>query len=242
MRRQYHRWFSSRLAREMELLVFGHAGARTIVFPTRTGRFYDYENWGLVRAVSPKIEAGELQLFCLDSIDAESLYCSVAHPSARIARHIQFEEYVLNEVLPLTARMNSDPRLVTHGCSIGAYHAVNMALRHPQLFRKVVALSGRFDLTRPVGEFRNLFDGYYDQAIYFHTPPHFVPNIQDPEILKRLRALEIVLAIGATDPFRLDNENLSTALWNKGIWHALEIWPGEAHRPRHWREMAAKYL
>ncbi len=41
MRRQYHKWFSPSLGREMELLVFGHAGAKVMVFPTREGRFYD---------------------------------------------------------------------------------------------------------------------------------------------------------------------------------------------------------
>jgi esterase/lipase superfamily enzyme len=36
----------------MELLIFGHAGAKVLVFPTRQGRFFDYENWGLVDALS----------------------------------------------------------------------------------------------------------------------------------------------------------------------------------------------
>jgi hypothetical protein len=37
MHREYHRWFSQRLQRDMEMLVFGHAGAKVIVFPTRDG-------------------------------------------------------------------------------------------------------------------------------------------------------------------------------------------------------------
>src|ERR1035441_1121065 len=48
MNRQYHKWYSKHLNRDMELLVFGHRGDRVIVFPTRQGRFFDYENWGLV--------------------------------------------------------------------------------------------------------------------------------------------------------------------------------------------------
>jgi esterase/lipase superfamily enzyme len=38
MHREHHRWFSPALGREMELLVFGHSGARVIVFPTSQGR------------------------------------------------------------------------------------------------------------------------------------------------------------------------------------------------------------
>ena len=100
MKREYHRWFSPRLGREMELLVFSHAGPRVLVFPTRQGRFYDYENWRLVDAVGHCIERGAMQLFCVDSIDSESLYCERSPPHSRIARHRQYEAYILEEVIP----------------------------------------------------------------------------------------------------------------------------------------------
>ena len=44
MNREYHRWHSTRLHREMELVVFGHVGARVLVFPTRGGRSYEFED------------------------------------------------------------------------------------------------------------------------------------------------------------------------------------------------------
>ena len=72
MVREYHKWFSPALGRDMELLVFGHAGAPVLVFPTREGRFFDYENWGLVGAATEHIESGRLRLFCVDSVDAEA--------------------------------------------------------------------------------------------------------------------------------------------------------------------------
>ena len=75
----------------MELLVFGHAGAKVLVFPTREGRFYDYENWGLVNALRRSIEGGCIRLFCVDGIDSESLYCRSAPPSARTERHRQYD-------------------------------------------------------------------------------------------------------------------------------------------------------
>ena len=37
MRRDYHKWYSPELGREMELLVFGHDGLPVIVFPTSQG-------------------------------------------------------------------------------------------------------------------------------------------------------------------------------------------------------------
>jgi esterase/lipase superfamily enzyme len=243
MQRQYHRWYSHRVGRDMELLVFGEAGARVLVFPTRQGRFYDYENWGLVDAIRDRIEAGELQLYCVDSYDSSSLYDWGIAPWERIARHRNFEEYILCEVLPLTTTLNSDGRLVAHGCSIGAYHAVNIAFRHPWLFSKVVGFSGRYDLTHEYAWYRDLFSGHYDDNIYFNTPNHFVPNLTDPEILRHLRALDIRLVVGEADYFIASNRALSTALWEKAVWHAFEVWPGRAaHAPRYWREMVSNHL
>jgi len=239
--REYHTWYSPALSQELELLVFGHAGARVVVFPTRDGRFYDYEDWRMVAALTPKIEAGELQLYCLDSIDRQSLYADWARPEDRMRRHLDYERYVLDEVLPLTQR-NPDHRLVAHGCSLGAYHAMNLALRHPERFTRVVALSGRYDLTQSVGSFRGLFDRYYDETIYFNTPNHFLSNLTDEMLLAQLRQLDIVFVIGREDVFLENNQQLSAILSEKAIPHQFFIWEGEAHRPRYWRPMVRLYL
>jgi esterase/lipase superfamily enzyme len=56
----------------MELLVFGHGGVPVVVFPTSQGRFYEFEDRGMIGAIGHKIDRGEVQLYCLDSVDAES--------------------------------------------------------------------------------------------------------------------------------------------------------------------------
>ncbi len=241
MKREYHRWFSPHLNREMELLVFGHAGAKVLVFPTRDGRFYEYENLRLVDTVAHKIKAGQLQLYCVDSIDHESLYCFWKTPADRIRRHIQFEEYILHEVFPLMSSKNPHPCVIAHGCSLGAFHAVNIALRHPQRFRKISAFSGRYDLTYHVEHFRDLFDGYYDDNIYFNTPTHFLPQLNG-SAQKHLRTMEIILTIGKEDPFLQNNHDLSQILVTKGIAHQLYEWSDRAHRGYYWRRMAPLYL
>lgn len=126
MHREYHKWYSPRLNREMELLIFGHAGARVLVFPTSMGRFYEYEDRGMVANLTDHLENGWLQLYCVDSIDGESFYNNWAHPADKIRRHVQYEDYILHEVLPLSQSKNPNPFLIAHGCSFGAYHAVNM--------------------------------------------------------------------------------------------------------------------
>ena len=242
MNREYHKWYSSRLDREMELLVFGHAGAKVLVFPTRCGRFHEYEDMGLVGALSHKIEQGQLQLYCVDSVDEESFYCFWSQPWDRVHRHRRYEDYLLHEVLPLMWAKNPHPCVIAHGCSFGAFHAVNLAFRHPQAFHKVTALSGRYDLTLEVEHFRNLFDGHYDEDVYYHSPSQFVPNLIDPQLLDQFRRLDIVLAVGDQDPFLDNNRQLSESLWRKGVWHALYVWQGRVHSPKHWRKMVEIYV
>lgn len=242
MNREYHRWFSSRLGRDMELLVFGHAGAKVLVFPTRDGRFYEYENLRIVDSLRHKIEAGHLQLVCLDSIDHETFYCFWNRPKDRILRHNEFEKYVLEEVLPYMHSINPHPCLIAHGCSLGAYHAANIAFRHPHLFHKLAAFSGRFDLTLEVEHFQNLLGGHYDEDVYFHTPTHYLPNLNCEKHLHHLRQMDIVLVIGKEDPFLGNNHHLSQILHQKQIRHALHEWEGRAHQGYHWRKMAPLYI
>jgi esterase/lipase superfamily enzyme len=242
MNREYHSWWSKRLQRNMDLLVFGHAGAKVLIFPTRKGRFYEYENLGLVTCLKDKLENGHLQLYCIDSVDNESFYCNEIHPAQRIQRHIAFEDYVLQEVLPFMNRKNSYDCVIAHGLSLGAFHAVNISLRHPQLFKKLVAFSGRYDLTLSIESFNDLFDGYYDDGIYFHTPSHFLPNLDNQWYLDNLRNMDITLVIGNQDPFLQNNQHLSTVLRQKNINHQFLIWDDRAHSARYWRQMVSIYI
>lgn len=242
MHREYHQWYSHRMGRKMELLVFGHAGAKVLVFPTRDGRFYEYENLRIVKHLAHKINAGHLQLFCIDSVDHDSFYCFWKHPADRMHYHIQYEEYILNEVFPFMQQKNSHPCTISHGCSLGAYHAANIAFRHPYLFQKLSAFSGRYDLTMNVESFSDLFDGYYDENVYFHTPTHFLPNLGCDWRLQHLRQMDIVLVIGKEDPFLGNNHHLSQILQQKGINHQLHEWDDRAHRGYYWRRMAPLYL
>ncbi len=242
MRREYHKWFSPNLGRDMETLVFGHGGDPVLFFPTRTARFFDYENWQVIDALRKKIESGGIQVYCLDSVDKESFYNRDIHPAERILRHLQYEKYVLDEVLPLVQEKNPHPTVVAAGCSLGAYHAANLAFKHPHLFHKMVGLSGRYDLTTSLEFFDDLFDGYRDENIYFNMPGWFIPNLVDPTIIAQLKVMEIIFVVGEKDVFLENNRNISNALWEKGIWNALHLWDGKSHKARYWRHMVPLYL
>ncbi|GAA4947134.1 esterase family protein [Algibacter agarivorans] len=242
MKREYHKWYSHNLERDMELLIFGYSGAKVLFFPPRMGRFYDYENWKVIAALEPKISNGDLQLFCVDSIDLESFYNSFKHPGYRIYRHIQYEKYVLEEVLPLANLINRNKNIISAGCSLGAYHAVNVAMRHPHLFCKVVGMSGRYDLTESKGYFNDLLSGFHNDFVYFNMPNQFLKNIEDPDLIQKLNKMDIILAIGKEDSFLQSNYTLSNILNEKGISHQFYEWDKEAHKARYWRKMVGLYF
>jgi esterase/lipase superfamily enzyme len=172
----------------METLIFGHSGSPVLVFPTTMGRFFQYEDFGMVGALSSKIEAGAIQLFCVDSVDAESWYNRGIAPPQRVARHLAFEKYVLDEYVPFIRARNVGPLVVT-GTSFGAYHALNIAFRHPTLFTKLVALSGRYDI-------KGFLDGFYNDDAYFNCPADYLPGLSDNGYLSAIRRMRIVLVTG----------------------------------------------
>jgi esterase/lipase superfamily enzyme len=226
----------------MELLVFGHGGTPMLVFPSRKQRFFEYEEHGMVHALRHRIEAGELQLVCVDSLDADSLYCFEKTPEQRIDRHLEYERYLIEEVVPLIAKINPGKELIAHGCSFGAYHAMALALRYPEHFRRVVAFSGRYDLTLNSGDFHTLFHGFYDDRLKSIMPSHFVPELSDRKRLRLTRLIRFTVVIGEDDPFYEDNATLVEAFAEKTIPHDFHPWVGNAHRFRYWRQMARVYV
>ena len=101
----------------------------------------------------------------------ESWYNRNVPPRWRIARHVQYEDYLIHEVVPLIRlKRTGTAHLVSLGCSFGGYHATNIALRHPDIFTGLLTMSGAFDVS-------NFLDGYYDQDCYFNLPTHYLPNL-----------------------------------------------------------------
>ena len=235
MNREYHRWHSAALGRDMELLIFGHAGARVLVFPTSQGRYFEWQDRGMMNLVQGSIDAGDLQFICVDSVDAESWYCSWAHPSGRAYRHVQYDRYLTDEVLPFSAERNPNPFVMTLGASFGGYHAMNYGLRHPDIVKRILAFSGLYDIRRFVGE-------YYDENVYFNNPVDYIPNEHEPGRLAKLRQLDIIIATGRQDRLMESAQRLTGALWAKGIGNALREWDGWAHDWPYWERMLTLYI
>lgn len=231
MQRDYIKEFSPNLGREMELLHFGHSGRTLLVFPTSQGRFYQWEDFGLVGALADFIDSGAVQLVCLDSVDSESWYAKDKHPAQRVIRHLQYEAYITQEILP---RLSGPP--VACGASFGALHAVLLAARHPSRIGGFIALSGAYDTSQ-------WLDGYHDDNVYYTNLVEFLPGLNDEAYLGPLRAEHPkVIATGEQDPNVEDSRKVAGLLRSKGVEVGLEIWPGWAHDWPYWKDMMRKYL
>ena len=230
-----HRWYSPALDRDMTLLVVGRGGARVLVFPTSHGTCEEWAERRMHEALGEHLHRGWLQLFCVDQVHSESWYADHLHPGARAWRHLQYDRYLHDEVLPFIEWKNPDPFLIATGASLGAYHAACFGLRHPHRVRRIIGLSGVYDIRRLTG-------GVSDGTVYACNPAEFMRHEHDPARLEAFRRQDIILAIGRDDPACESNRDFSTTLWDRGIGNALRIWDGWAHDWPYWQHMIRAYI
>jgi esterase/lipase superfamily enzyme len=207
-----------------------------IIFPTSGGSFFEFEDRGMVEALSDKLEAGALQLFCVSTVDMETFYSESMHPHDRVQRYLQYEQYLLDDVVPFIRQQNGSDTAGVAGCGFGAYHSMVMALRHPDVFTSCISFGGAFDITR-------FLHGYFDEQAYLLSPVHFLPNLADSWFLDRCRQNKWVLVTGERDICRGATEHASKLLGDKGIPHSLHVWGhGSEHDWPEWKKMAAVYI
>ena len=218
MNREHHRWDSPSLGRPMELIWYGNWGRPLLAFPTSLGRATQNEDGGLIRGLEAKIDSGEVQVCCVDSIDEESWYNRGAHPGWRAQRHDQYDRYLADEVVPLIRNKAQRDDIMTFGASFGAYHAVNFAFRHPEMISRVISFSGVYDI-------HNFLDGYWNETCYFHCPTAYIPNY-DGEWVQRVSRMGIVIATGEHDHLVQKNREFAAMLQSKRIPNHFELWPG----------------
>ncbi len=147
MRREVVALHSPQLGWSPRVVVHGSYGRPVLAFPSSEGRAEDYESNGMVDAVRPLLEAGRLKLYCLDSWDGGSWYRHDLPLEDRARLHEAYERWVTQCAVPFVdADCGGRQEMVVTGCSFGAYHAANIALRRADLFPLAICLSGVYDL------------------------------------------------------------------------------------------------
>lgn len=60
--------------------------------------------------------------------------------------------------------------MIATGCSMGGFHTINFALRHPDLFDTAIALSGVYDARFFTKEYHG------ETAVYFNSPIDYLES------------------------------------------------------------------
>ncbi|MDJ0755882.1 MAG: alpha/beta hydrolase-fold protein [Ardenticatenaceae bacterium] len=242
MRRRYEKIYSPAIGREMQLLAFGHYGAPILAFPSGGGQFFDFENNDMIQAIAPLIEAGKIKLYCPESIDHETWLNSHIDPHWRGVRYGAYIDFIMNNLVPAIRADCHDAhaRLALTGCSLGALHAANFALKFPDVFHYALCMSGRYDLINIMS-----WDSGSPE-VYFNNPIAFTSMLDGAELdrVKNNTHLALVCGQGAWEGKCLDETHrLANNLMHKGISHERDIWGHDVeHHWYWWRQQIRHHL
>jgi esterase/lipase superfamily enzyme len=223
----------------MGVVVYGHWGPPTIVFPTSGGDEWEFDRQGVVAALADLIDAGRVKLYCVDINHRDSFGNGGAHPRHRSWMQAQYDAYIIQEVVPFIRAdtQSGGIAVTTIGASLGAYHAANSLFRHPDVFKRCIAMSGVYDMKRFMG-------GDYDDNFYFNNPVDYLSNLSDPWAIGNLATCDIHIVTG-TGPWEHSSESyrLSGILASRGIRHHLDDWgPQGGHDWPYWKNQLRAYL
>ncbi|MEZ4792484.1 MAG: alpha/beta fold hydrolase [Gelidibacter sp.] len=231
MKKEHFKWYSPTLSKDIEMLVFGHAGYPVILFPTTMGKHNECYDMKLVDSVKWFIEEGIVQIYCPDGINELSWYNKKIHPADRIKNHMWYDEFIMNELVNKIRHEKGIPKVAVAGPSFGGYQAANFAFRHPESVSHMISMSGSFDI-------KSFLDGYYDTNAYFNNPIDYMPGNDHPELWK----MKIILGAGEWDICLEPTKQMAEILTAKNI----PFWYDERKWAKHdwplWREMFPHYL
>lgn len=217
------------------MLVFGHAGFPIILFPPAKGRYYDCKDYGLIHSVEHLLDEGVFKIYCPDCVDNDSWYNFAIHPSDRVKTHNGYENVILYDVIAFAKHETGLNKVGLAGCGFGGFHASNTAFRHPDLVNKLITLSGSYDI-------RPYIFGYYDNNCYFNNPLEYLPWLEDPWYMDRIKSMEIILGCGDCDENLNENVKLSNILIEKNVAHWFDVRQQNRYGWYYWKQMFPAYL
>jgi esterase/lipase superfamily enzyme len=237
--KQVERWRSERLGEEITVARWGTFGVPVLLFPTAGGDAEEIERFHMIDACQPLLEAGRVKIYSCDSVAGRAWIEGQGSDRHRSWVQNQFHSFIYNEVVP-AIRMDcatAGIEVVAAGASIGAYNALAVLCRFPDVFSKALCMSGTYDLQR------FLLQKDYNEDYYEASPLHFLRDV-DGAHLERLRTRFVLLASGQGraedigESWRVANE-----LGRKGIPNRVDPWGDEWHHDwPTWRRMLPQYL
>jgi esterase/lipase superfamily enzyme len=224
------------------LLAYGHHGRPLLVFPSEQGRCWDYEERGMIAAVGSLLDDGRAKIYCVDSYDGHSWHDDSLVLEDRARRGERYEDWILSQVVPwIYQDCGGSLEIMVTGCSFGAYHAANFALKHPELFPLAICQSGVYDAS-VVGW------GEKGDTFYFNNPADYVPNLQGDHLEWLRGQVSLLLVCGQgqwedTTGALESTKQFAGMLAEKGIRHEIDLWGHDVpHDWPSWRNQLAHHL
>ena len=192
MKRDRYTHHSANLDRDMHVIVYGEEGAYPVIaIPTQEAMADEWEGFGMIDALTPFLDEGKIQLFCVDTIDSDSWTSDSLPEEVRAANQEAYYHYLVDELLPEVHRRNSSTlRPLAVGCDLGATQAALLALRRPDLFEGCIALSGLYRTSR-------FFGDWMDDTLYDNDVPTFLSNMEPTHrYIELYNERELVFCVG----------------------------------------------
>jgi esterase/lipase superfamily enzyme len=232
------RWYSGRLGTEITVVRWGTFGMPVLIFPSAGGDAEEIERFGLVSACGGLLADGLVKLYSVDSVAGQAMVAGTGSAEHRMWLLSQFHECVRHEIVPAIHADLGGHRaeVITGGASIGAFNAVAVLCRYPDVFRAAIGMSGSYRIER-------FYDHAWSQDLYLSAPLQFLPGLAGPR-LDLLRGRFVLLASGEGDWEDIgESWQLAAALGEKGIPNRVDNWgPGWAHDWPTWHRMLPQYL
>jgi len=221
------------------VVCYGHYGRPVLVFPSEQGRAVDFANNGMVGAVEGLVEAGRVKLYCVDSYDGSSWAAKDLPLEERARRHGAYESWITDQVVPhIRDDSGGAGDIATTGCSMGAFHALNFALKRADLFPLAMCFSGNYD--------PSAWDGWGERgdATYFNNPPDYVAHLGGDHLDWLRGRLSVLLVCGQgqwedTTGSLESTRRMAGVLGEKGIRHELDLWGHDV--PHDWPSWRAQF-
>jgi esterase/lipase superfamily enzyme len=223
--------------------AYGHWGRPVLAFPAERGDAGEFERRGMVAAVGDLLADGRAKLYCVDSFDSESWSNRGVPLEERARRHGVYENWILHEVVPfIRDDCAGAGEVITCGCSLGAYHAANFALKRADVFPLAICLSGSYD---PAA-----WDGWGErgEATYFNNPIDYVSHLHGDHLEWLRSQLSVLLVCGQgqwedTTGALESTRSLAGLLESKGIRCEMDLWGYDVpHDWPSWRAQLAHHL
>ena len=233
---------SPQIGADGNVLVYGHYGRPVLVFPAEGGSAHDWDGQGMVHALGGLLEAGRCKLYCVDAFDSATWSNSSLPVEERARRHGRYESWILDQVVPFVQTDCSTHEIATTGASLGAFHAVNFALKRADVFPLAIGLSGNYDPAT--------WNAWGDrgEATYFNNPMDYVAHLGGDHLDWLRGRVSVLLVCGQgmwedTTGSLESTKRLAGLLAEKGLRHELDLWGHDVpHDWPSWRAQLAHHL